>query len=330
MAHLVRLQRAVVAAALVAALGAPAPAASSSALRPLWLKRSSYGESFTFIADLDDGTYVQLSLSFTNLGPGPTKGLCRALVVRAAGGAWKASTRVGRDSYSWRDAEEERLAIGPCAAWIDGAATGVEVPLEGGSVRLLFAARPGRRAGREAVVTAGAERYDTEVLLHHVPVSATIALPGDAERHLAGGGYLDHTRSTISPVSLAARWVRFRALRGERALLVLGRQSHDGRFTPLWACEGPACRDYAGFKVDRDGAGRAPAFRIQVAGAEDPLDIRSGRLLYRDAPVEDLGVLGKLVMPFTGNPVTYVYRARASEDRGAPVEGILAVEMASE
>jgi hypothetical protein len=330
MPPLVRVKRAAIAAALAAGLAAPVAATASSALRPLWLKRSSYGESFTFIADLDDGTYVQLSLSLTNLGPGPTKGLCRALVVRAAGAPWKASTRVGRDSCSWSDGEGERLAIGPCSAWIDAGGTGVEVPLDGGAVRLAFAARPGRRAGRETAVTIGGERYDTEVLLHHVPVSATLALPGERERRLAGGGYLDHTRSTISPVSLAERWVRFRALRGDRALLVLGRHGHDGRFTPLWACEGPACREYTGFKVERDGAGHAPAFRVEVAGADDPLDIRSARLLYRDAPIEDLGVLGKLVMPFTGNPVTYVYRARASDVAGAPVDGILEVEVASE
>ncbi|MFL5299725.1 MAG: hypothetical protein ACJ79R_05195, partial [Anaeromyxobacteraceae bacterium] len=61
-----------------------------------------------------------------------------------------------------------------------------------------------------------------------------------------------------------------------------------------------------------------------------PVDLRSGRLLYRDAPVEDLGLLGKLVRPFTGNPVTYVIRAQAQDGAGAPIEGILEVEFASE
>jgi hypothetical protein len=317
--------------ALAALASSPVEARASVALKPLLLKRGSYGESFTFIADLEDGTYVQASLSFTNLGPGSTKGLCRGLVVRPSGTPWKAATRVGKDAYGWRGGADERLAIGPCAAWIDGSATGVEVALEGGTVRLVFTERAAPRATRDSSVTVGEGRYQTEVLLFRAPVTATLALPGEAERRAVGGGYLDHTRSTVPPKDLAARWVRFRALRGDRPLLILGREGQDGRYTPLWACEGQGrCRDYAAFRVERQGAGDAPAFRVAVSGEREPVDIRSGRLLYRDAPVEDLGILGKLVRPFTGNPVTYVYRGQAKEGDAAPVDGILEVQIASE
>lgn len=325
------MARRLLGAVLVAALAAaPAAAGASSWLRPLLLKRSSYGESFTFIADLDDGTYVQATLSFTNLGPGSTKGLCRAVVVRPAGGAWKASTRVGKDQYGWRDGSDEKLAVGPCSAWVDAEATGVEVPLEGGRARLVFAARPSTRAARETDLAVGDGRYQTDVLLAHVPVEATLALPGEPERRAAGGGYADHTRSTVAPKDLARGWIRFRALRGERALVVLGRRAQDGSVAPLWACEAGRCRDYTSFDAVREGSGQAPAFDVRVTAPDAAIDLRSGRLLYRDAPVEDLGVLGRLVMPFTGNPVTYVYRARAREGAGAPVEGILEVDLASE
>jgi hypothetical protein len=317
--------------ALAALLAAPSPARASAALKPLLLPRGTYGESFTFIADLDDGTYVQASLSFTNLGPGSTKGLCRGLVVKAAGAPWKAATRVGKDAYSWRGGAEERLAIGPCSASIDGTATGVEVALEGGTVRLEFAGRAAPSAARDSIVTLGEGRYETEVLLSRVAVTATLALPGEPERRSAGGGYIDHTRSTIHPKDLATRWVRFRALRGDRPLLLLGRQGQDGRYTPLWACEGRGhCRDYASFRVERQGDGNPPAFRVAVSGEPTSVDLRSGRLLYRDAPVEDLGVIGKLVRPFTGNPVTYVYRGEATDGGAAPIEGILEVEIRSE
>jgi len=318
--------RAAAAAVLCAALAAPAAARASATLRPLLLKRGSYGESFTFIADLEDGTYVQLSLSFTNLGPGGTKGLCRALVVRPSGEPWKASTRVGKDAYGWRDGEEERLDIGPCSAGIDATAVTAQVKLEGGAVRLAYAARPGRRAGKETVLRQGGERYDTEVLLHHVPVTAVLSVPGEKERQVGGGGYLDHTRSTISPLDLGQRWVRFRALRGERPLLVLGRLGDDGKFSPLWGCEREACRDYASFDVRRDASARSATFRVALAGGDAPLELASGKLLYRDAPVEDLGILATVVKPFTGNPVTYVFRGRATGG-GEPVDGILEVEV---
>ncbi len=318
-------------AALLAALSVPAEASATTWLRPLFLKRPSYGESFTFIVDLDDGGYVQLSLSVTNLGPGSTKGLCRAIVIPPRATPWKASAHFGRDALTWTDGAEERLSIGTCSAWVEGATSGAEVQLEHGTVRLAFGARILLRSPHDSLVSIGENRYQTEVLAYRVPVSASLALPGLARRAVSGEGYIDHTRSTVPPKDLASRWVRFRALRGEAGLLLLGREGRDGRFSPLWACRSPGlCREYRSFRLERDGGGKAPAYRVDVVGSEDPIQIRSGRLLYRDAPIEDLGVPGKLLTPFTGSPVTYVYRATAREGAHAPVEGILEVDLAGE
>ena len=66
-----------------------------------------------------------------------------------------------------------------------------------------------------------------------------------------------------------------------------------------------------------------------MRGDHGVLEISSGRLLYRDAPLEDLGALGYLVAPFTGSPATYVYRARA-RDQDGPVDGVLEVSVADE
>lgn len=326
-----RARPAVLAAlALTAGLAWSEPAGAGD-LRPGLLRRATYGESFTFIADLDDGGYVQLTLSVTNLGPGGTKGLCRGLVVPAQGAPWRASDRFARDAIAYDEGPPERLAVGPCRVTVRDDATGVEVPLEDGHVHLELAARPARRAGREATVAVGEDRYRTEVLLYRVPARAEIALPGRPRQTAPGAGYADHSRGTIAPRELAARWVRFRALRGPTALLVLGREGHDGRFGPLWACRGEErCGGGDAFRVERSAGARAPAFRVEVDGAGAPLELRSGALLYRDAPVEDLGVLGKLVAPFTGSPVTYVFRGRARDGDGPEVDGILEVELAGE
>jgi len=319
------------AAALVALLlAAPAAARASTWLKPLLLKRGTYGESLTFVADLDDGTYLQLSFGMTNLGPGSTKGVCRALLVPVTGAPWKASVRVGRDEIRWSSGDEERLSIAGCSATVGEAGTAVEVKLGGGAIRLALAARP-RLEGQESALAVEGGRYLSEVLLHRAPVTATVALPGTAPRTIAGAGYLDHTRSTIAPKDLARRWVRFRGLRGERGLLLLGREGHDGRFAPLWSCAEPgSCRELASFRVERQGRGGATAFRVELASGDSPIEIRSARLLYRDAPVEDLGILGALIAPFTGSPVTYVYRATAQDGAGAPLEGILEVELSGE
>jgi hypothetical protein len=315
-------------AALALAFGAPHPAAASTALRPLLLERGTYGESFTFVADLEDGTYVQAGLSFTNLGPGSTKGICRAVVVTPDGGMWEAHERYARSEISWRDGGDERLAVGPCAAWVDEGGSGMEVKLDGGTVHLATPEHP-RRQGGEAAIQVGGRPYQGEVLLYRAPISLALALPRAMPRTIGGAGYLDHTRSAVATKDLARRWIRFRALRGDRALLVLGREGQDGSFGPLWACREAGCQHEESFSPERRGGGRETSFAIEVRGAA-PLRIRSGRLLYRDAPVEQLGVLAPLLRPFTGSPVTYVYRAIADDGAGAPVEGILEVELAGE
>lgn len=306
-------------------------AGASTMLRPVVTSHGNYGETFTFIADLDDGTYVQLSLGFTNLGPGSVKAICRALVIPPGGPLWQASTRVGRDDWSWTEGESERLSIASCAAAIEGPMTRVEVPLDGGVVQLRFSAPPTRRLPADASFGSIERYYRTEILLYRTRLDATVQLPRSPSRVVAGSGYLDHTRSTIRPKDLAAEWVRFRALRGDRGVVLLARRAHDGRINPAWACDPPGrCRHFTSYTVDRVGEGKSPSFRVTFPSDRDPVRIDSGRLLYRDDPIGDLGVLGKVAAPFFGSPVTYVYRARLDDGHASPIEGILEVELASE
>jgi len=305
-------------------------ASASSTLRPLFSKRGSYGESFTFIADLGADGYVQLSIGVTNLGPGPTKGLCRAIVSRPQVSPWRASTRVARDAVNWVDGNEERLTVGSCSTWIDSSRTGAEVHLDGGTIRLTFKERALPRFPHNEVIPIGGERYQTQILLYRTPVDAELSLPGQPAHTASGQGYCDHTRSTVKPKNLAKSWIRFRALRGRRGLIVLGRQGFDDQFAPLWACQDTThCRDYQSFRIEREKTEGSPRFRIQVqAATQDGIDIRSGQPLYRDAPLEDLGLVGKLAKPFVGSNVTYVYRGSATIGTGSPIEGVLEVEMA--
>ncbi|HET9597777.1 MAG TPA: hypothetical protein VFP65_19470 [Anaeromyxobacteraceae bacterium] len=292
----------------------------------------TYGESFTFIADLDDGTYVHLTLALTTLGPGGLKTICRARIVPPGALPWAAATRLGSDAWSWAGGPGERLAVGPCSAEMEGEGLAVEVALEGGRARLAFAARPAQAPLlRDAVVVVPGKQFRSEVMLFRTPVTATVALPGRPVRTVEGAGYADHSRSTISPLDLFESWVRFRALRGDRPVALLGRRGRDGAFKPVWACEdGDHCRDLDRYEIRRAPDARPAAFAVTVGAGEDALQLRSGALLYRSAPVEELGLLGRLVKVVAGNPVTYVYRGTLQEGDAPPVEGILEVEVADD
>lgn len=316
-------------AVLLAAWGNVAGATST--LRPTVTDEGSYGETFTFIADLDDGTYVHLSLGFTNLGPGSIKAICRAVVVPPNASPWKASTRVGGDGWSYSEGDPERLRIDACSAEVHGERTRVEVPLDGGVVRLGFFAPARRRSPADASFGTPEQHYRAEILLYRTQVEAAIQLPGSAGRNLKGAGYVDHTRSTIKPKELANQWVRFRGLRGERGVVLLARRGHDGQITPAWACDPPGhCRQYSRFSLDRTGEGNGSAFRILFPSERYAIRIDSGRLLFRDDPIGELGLLGKLAAPFFGSPVTYTFRGRLEDGRRPPIDGILEVELADD
>jgi hypothetical protein len=321
---------AALALALAVAALAPARAQAAPLLRPAPVSHGSYGETFTFLADLEDGGYLHLSLGLTNLGPGSTKGVCRAVVVGPDGAVWRGSERVGKDAWRWEEGDPERLTVGPCHAWSGAAGSGVELKVDGGTVRLESDRPLAERAPPEGTITVGRDYYRTSLLLSRAPVRVSLALPGQPTRTVAGGAFADHSRSTVKPRDLAMRWVRFRVLRGARGALLLGREGLDGRFAPAWICEdpGPACRRFSSFQVERSGE-QNPAFGVALAADGVPLRLDSGRLLFRDAPVEELGVLGKVVAPFVGSPVTYIYRGTLSGD-GPPVEGILEVQLAQE
>src|SRR5512144_2864429 len=89
-------------AVAAATLAGPVAAGGAPALRPVPSGDRNYGESYTFIADLADGGYVQVSLAFTNIAPG-TKAVCRAVVALPERPPWSASDRVGAKGVGWRD-----------------------------------------------------------------------------------------------------------------------------------------------------------------------------------------------------------------------------------
>ena len=61
-------------------------------------------------------------------------------------------------------------------------------------------------------------------------------------------------------------------------------------------------------------------------GEGGPWRIRSGALIYRDAPLEKQGALGSLIKRIIGNPVTHTYRAVLESKRTRKrIEGIFEV-----
>jgi hypothetical protein len=314
---------------LLGALLAPLVASAGALFQPQPSTDDNYGESYTFTTDLDDGTFILVQLSVTNLGPGSRHGICRATVKRPAEKAWTPQERVG--DKEWRyEAAEGVLRVGPCSVRATETGTRVEAPLEKGLVRLDFASRPEPQSPEGSEVPVGKARYRHEVLVPFSDVEVLLKRPGTQEPELLeGGGYGDHTRSTVAPAKLAKHWLRFRALRGQERVLVLAREGLDGRFGPVYVWRrGQEPRMYERFELVRRGKKARTSWEASLGAVEGvALKVRSTGLLHRHAPVEDLGLLGGLVRPVVGSPVTYVLRAALERPGQEPLEGLMEVSL---
>jgi hypothetical protein len=314
------------------------PAAAAAPLQPRPESADTWGESFTFQADLADGSYVWAQLSFTNLGPGSGTGVCRVLVRRPGRTPFTAQTRVSRKGWEYVPADAsgtDRLELdeGLCAAH-GGATPGLRVALDGRRVELRFA-----KAFTPTVPPGGDVRlpngryYLSELLLPFGDVQVRLQgkdlTKGEAAELLSGGAYVDHSRSTTPPTELASRWVRFRALRAVGAApraLLLARLAPGGSFAHayLWE-EGTPPRALTQLELSRLGSGGLKT--AWLAHFPEVGAVASTSLLHRSAPVQELGLLGRVLKPLVGSPVTYTHRAVLQRE-GAPAQpGLLEVSL---
>ncbi len=313
---------------MLAVLALPWVAGAGSVLEPLPSVSDNYGESFTFMVDVEDGTFVFAQFSVTNLGPGSRHGICRATVVRPGRKPWAPQVKV--DSDEWRfDKASNTLKMGPCTLHA-GSGTHISIPLDDGLVNIDFAEPPVKLEPPRSSVIVGNARYRHEVLVPFSAVKVSLKLPGSGQLlELNGGGYGDHSHSTVAPAKLARRWVRFRALRGDTNLLLLAREGHDGGFGPiyLWPA-GEEPRELQSFDLRRmEGGKKTAGWEADLSGEEGTMRVRATSLLLRNAPVQDLGVLGRLVKPVVGSPVTYVMRAVLERPGQPALPGLMEVTL---
>lgn len=312
----------------LAALTLPLLAGAGGALEPLPSSNDNYGESFTFMVDLEDGTFVFTQFSITNLGPGSRHGICRATVLRPGQKAWTPQAKVSSDEWGY-DAATSTLRMGPCTLHA-GTGTFISVPLDNGLVNIHFTEPPVPQAPPGSEVVVGNARYRHEVLVPFSTAKVSLRLPrSNAMLELSGGGYGDHSHSTVAPAKLARSWVRFRALRGEPHLLLLAREGFDGSFNPsyLWPA-GSEPRMLQRFELRRQaGDSKKAGWEAELSGADGSIFLRATSLMLRSAPVQDLGLLGSLVKPVVGSPVTYLMRAVLQRPGQPDVQGLMEVTL---
>lgn len=314
----------------VATLVLPETGRALGLLEPSLVADDNYAETYTFIADLDNGAYVQVQLGITNLGPGSGHGLCRVLWVPPEGKPFTATERLKRKEIAFgRGDEGAWLRIGPCRA-VAGGVLSVEAAVGGYTVKLRYATAAKVEQPPAGVIRVDGKEHRTELLVATAKVEARLEKEGRESLVLAGSGYADHSRSLANPKTLARRWVRFRALRGDGPTLVLAREAIDGSFSPIWRRSSGSYRQGGRFALERAGVKERPSFRAAFEGEVGRFDIRSRRQLFRFSPLDEFGAVGRAVAPLVGASITYTFRATLSEEGRPDIPGILEISLAED
>ena len=147
-------------------------------------------------------------------------------------------------------------------------------------------------------------------------------------RSYEGFLHLDHARSTTMPRDIAAGWLRLLVLSGDAHWGLKLRLLDDNASAVgwLWDFKNGSATPIYDAKVDVMGeAGNFSEIWVNGKGLVGRLHITRDKHLFRDAPVEAYGILGLMVKPWVGNPVTNIFRVNWKRGDKSVGTGIMAL-----
>ena len=275
-------------------------------MQPRLRDEESFAETWSAMAVLDDGGYVQAQLGVSNVGPGSERGICRLLYAPQGQTPWTANTKVDREA--WRVSPEGALIIGTCQGEVSDRALRLSGTVGEAQFSLTLSERPRRIEPPGHHIELDDDFYTSTLLIPWAPAKVSLTLPSGATVEATGRGYADHSRATALPGDLARQWVRVRRLTPGQGMLALLRYPADAEQPPegwIWREGEDKPRAITESGLDSLGPINADrAWRLRLG--QDP-STDAGSLIYRAAPVEDQGMLAPFIEAVIGNPVTYTY-----------------------
>jgi len=307
---------------------------SSHSIQPNLLTNKSYAEVYTFSVHGDDGTFVQVQFTITNLGVESGNAACNALAIFPSNQSWKASEKFSRKQWSYADSPSQKLAVGSNLVCVARGVTTMHFAYSGARIDLELPSAPATLSAPDidSPKNASGKFYDYRILVPWSRAQATIVVPGGTVRSFAGFATLDRARSVGTTRDFSRGWVTFRGHKGQSFFLAdlrlppapnapaLGWTWKTGDAKPV-AAVGSEIRTES-----TDNAGKSKP-RFVICDANHTFTITSAEELCRYSFVDDLGSFtGYLVKALVGKPVTTYHRASAQTSDGKTVvPGILEI-----
>ncbi len=271
-------------------------------------------ERFVVTALTEDGTYAHVRLQIDNAGVGDARSECRAVVSPPKQESWRRTNRRGSGHWSYALDPFPLLRVGPCYLR-GGDALEVVAELDGVRVTITLQATPQSlrlRGNRVKMAEVDGGFYEKTLLVPWAPARLAVQFPNGKQIVRHGFGYSDHSRWTVLPYEIAKRWLRVRALDGERSLLIDARIPPQGGTATGWVwrqqAEGPAA--ITGVELQAFDTPQGKRWKAQVNSRDGTYRVTLGPELDRHAPVEEMGILGYALESLVGNPTTHTFRGR--------------------
>ena len=302
--------------------------AADTLFRPQVENDEYFSETFTLLADLENGAYIYGQIGVSNIGPGDERGVCRILISEpTTRGVFDHSIIVDKKEWFFLNGEKETLQVKDCHISYSREARTVE--FQGGikhqAIKITLHTRPEKYILPFHRVSQKTGYYQSTILVPWAAASVEYQMAGTLKR-AKGFGYADHSRSTLLPVNIAYQWIRFRGLAGNSAILLARQTVKDAPFEGwLWRKKGLKPEILSALRLSMTLVDDVQHWQIQGKDNAETFMIKTQKRLLRSAPLEGKGFLYRALSFVVGNPVTYTYRAKFVAAKDWEVPGILEV-----
>lgn len=305
---------------------------ANSILNPNLDDEEYFSETFTLFADLSNGAYIYGQIGVSNIGPGSKRGVCRILISLPQREAINQSIIVDKEDWLFSEKDGQLLQVKSCQLRAAENKKLLEFSgeINNQSINIILYDTPKKHKVPFDRLLTKSGYYKSDILIPWSTATVQYQLKGKTIS-AKGYGYADHSRSTLLPAKLAHQWVRFRGLNGGNSKLLLARQASDGVPFEGWDWQqmeekmDSVPEAFQNLRLTNTSMKDMQHWNIDVRTKTSNYKIKTEKLLIRYAPMEESGMLAKMLSFFIGNPVTYTYRATLVSADGAELPGILEI-----
>ncbi len=275
-------------------------------LAPHLLEPEAYSETYHAVLELEKGIHIQIQFAITNIGIGDQNSMCRVLFVDEKD-AWNAERIFGRSGWTFRPPGQ--LEIGNCYITAEKDSTTIFAEVENGSVEVKLSepVSPTKPPGH--LIQVGKDFFDFQILMPWAQAAVRFDLKELPARIVKGYGCMYHFWVTAWPADLARQWVRVFGMSAEGAFIVMSHYPPGKKEPPsgsIWVPGAPDPVAFDSMQMENSPDGNQT---LSISSNNVTYHLFLHKQLYRHAPLEEAGFLGRIIRLFIGNWVTRTYRA---------------------